>query len=186
VVHDPGLKKLLFCQNLRPLHGILLNPLNGLKNIPTVAPDRPSQRHRFSKHPISNARPEAALGYNIDFRLKHRLQIDQQATEIEQTAVRLQIHEKINVALGIAVAACDRSKDADISRSAFGGNAKNLLAPCGPEFLQSHSTSILSRNCPPAFLSSLRRAAGIDERVTNPKILPLTFAFTLFLLSALL
>jgi hypothetical protein len=63
--------------------------------------------------------------------VKHRLQIDQQATEIEQTAVWFQVHEKIDVAVGIAFAACDRTKDADVSRAALGCNAENVVALCG-------------------------------------------------------
>jgi hypothetical protein len=97
------------------------------------------------KHSIPDSRSQASLGDDIDFRLERRLQVDQQAAEIEQAAAGFQVHEKINVAVGIALAARHRAKDANVSRPAPGRYAENLVAPCGLEFLHSHGISILPR-----------------------------------------
>jgi hypothetical protein len=78
--------------------------------------------------------------------VEHCLQIDQQAAEIEQTAVGLQVHEKINVAKRIVFAACHGAEDTDVSRPSSGRNTKDLVAFGSPEFLQSQGTSILSLN----------------------------------------
>src|ERR1017187_1530255 len=86
-MHNPGLKKILTCQSLPARAPHTFQSAQWPQEHPGAAPDRPSQRHRLSKHSFPDARPQAPLGHDIDFSLQHRLQVDQQAAEIKQAAV---------------------------------------------------------------------------------------------------
>jgi len=85
---------------------------------PRAVPDPLSQWHCLSKDPLPNPSTEASLRDNIHLGLQHRLEVDQQAAEIKQATVGLQVNQKIDVAMGIALAAGHGTKDPNVSRPA--------------------------------------------------------------------
>src|SRR5208337_3055203 len=78
---------------------------------PRTAPDRLSQRHCLSQDPLPNPRTQASLGDDIHLGLQHGLKVDQQPAEIKQATVGLQVNQKIDVAMGVALAAGHGTKD---------------------------------------------------------------------------
>ena len=74
---------------------------------------------------MANAIAEPPLCYEVDASAQELLEVNQEATKIEEASAGLEIHQQVNVAVGVGVAACGRTEDADVACPSCGSGAEN-------------------------------------------------------------
>jgi len=146
VMDDPGLDEFIGLKGAPASPSVFSRYARWHRGCRRAARDRPSQGDGLAKDSIADAVAEAAFGDDVNFSVEDCLQVEQQAAEVEETAAGIEVHEKIDIAPGVAVAPGDGAKDADVSGSAVGGDTKNFIALRCSEDLQGHSDFSLPRN----------------------------------------
>src|ERR1035438_9331553 len=138
MMQNPHPQHLVRLECLSSSTGLCKDMVCGLKDILRASLCRISQGKSFPQHLIANSRTKHPFSGDVHWGVQDILEAGKQSAEVHQRPVRIEVNEEVDIACGRTIAAGDRIKDPDISRTVACRETEDLLSVRPAQFFELH------------------------------------------------